>query len=115
MSLDKKLIDQFIDITSLAAIACYQHIGKENKLLADKAYLDNVLKDGKEKATVVADSVLKDIYDVIKKTYISGVSLSSILHYGIAKSFKNKNFEIGNLNYLENIKYTKKLSSNIRF
>ena len=35
------------------------------KLLADKAYLDNVLKDGKEKATVVADSVLKDIYDVI--------------------------------------------------
>ena len=35
------------------------------KLIADKAYLDNVLKDGKEKATVVADSVLKDIYDVI--------------------------------------------------
>ena len=35
------------------------------KLLADKAYLDNVLKDGKEKATVVADSVLKDIYDII--------------------------------------------------
>ena len=28
MSLDKNLIDQFIDITSLAAIACYQHIGK---------------------------------------------------------------------------------------
>ena len=35
------------------------------KLLADKAYLDNVLKDGKEKATVVADSVLKDVYDII--------------------------------------------------
>ncbi len=55
---------------------------------------------------------LKDIYDVIKKTHISGVSLSSILHYGIAKSFKNKNFEIGNLNYLENIKYTKKKPQN---
>ncbi|PPR46126.1 MAG: Tryptophan--tRNA ligase [Alphaproteobacteria bacterium MarineAlpha5_Bin7] len=35
------------------------------KLLADKAYLDNVLKDGKEKATIVADSVLKDVYDII--------------------------------------------------
>ena len=35
------------------------------KLLADKAYLDNVLKDGKEKATVVAVSVLKDVYDII--------------------------------------------------
>ena len=35
------------------------------KLLADKAYLDNVLKDGKEKAMIVADSVLKDVYDII--------------------------------------------------
>ena len=55
---------------------------------------------------------IKDIYDVIKKTHVSGVSLSSILHYGIAKSFKNKNFEIGNLNYLENIKYNKKKPQN---
>tara|TARA_B100001540_G_C15788737_1_gene634452 strand:+ start:1180 stop:2130 length:951 start_codon:yes stop_codon:yes gene_type:complete len=45
MSLDKKLIDQFIDITSLAAIACYQHIGKENKLLADKAATDEMRKN----------------------------------------------------------------------
>ena len=35
------------------------------KLIADKGYLDNVLKEGKEKATVVADSVLKDVYKII--------------------------------------------------
>ena len=35
------------------------------KLIADKAYLDNVLKDGKEKAMIVADSVLKDVYKII--------------------------------------------------
>ncbi len=35
------------------------------KLIADKGYLDNVLKDGKEKATVVADSVLKNVYKII--------------------------------------------------
>lgn len=40
MSLDKKLLDQLTNITSNAAIACYQHIGKQNKILADKAATD---------------------------------------------------------------------------
>ena len=40
MSLDKNLIESLIDITSKAAISCYPHLGKENKILADKAATD---------------------------------------------------------------------------
>jgi len=40
MSLDKNLIESLIDITSKAAIACYPHLGKDNKILADKAATD---------------------------------------------------------------------------
>tara|TARA_Y100000590_G_scaffold453496_1_gene598647 strand:- start:1743 stop:2690 length:948 start_codon:yes stop_codon:yes gene_type:complete len=40
MSLDKKLLENLIDITSKAAISCYPHLGKENKILADKAATD---------------------------------------------------------------------------
>ena len=42
MSLDKKLIDKFIDVTTSAAIACFKHVGKKNKLLADKAATDDM-------------------------------------------------------------------------
>tara|TARA_Y100000590_G_scaffold468527_1_gene651575 strand:+ start:133 stop:1077 length:945 start_codon:yes stop_codon:yes gene_type:complete len=45
MSLDKKLLDQLTNITSNAAIACYQHIGKQNKVLADKAATDIMRND----------------------------------------------------------------------
>ena len=45
MSLDKNLIDQFVNITSGAAIASYKHIGKKNKKLADKAATDNMRKN----------------------------------------------------------------------
>ena len=41
-------------------------INKEmRKLMDDKAYLDNIMKKGKEKAIYVADSVLKKVYDAI--------------------------------------------------
>ena len=40
MSLNKKLIDKFINITSLAAIACHKYIGKNDKIIADKAATD---------------------------------------------------------------------------
>ncbi len=40
MSLDKNLIESLIDITSKAAISCYPHLGKGNKILADKAATD---------------------------------------------------------------------------
>ena len=42
MNLDKKLIDIFANVTSDAAIACYNYLGKENKILADKAATDSM-------------------------------------------------------------------------
>ena len=40
MSLNKDIIDKFINVTSLAAIATYKYIGKKNKIAADKAAVD---------------------------------------------------------------------------
>ena len=40
--LDKDLLNQLSNITSSAAIACYPHIGKKDKLIADKAATDNM-------------------------------------------------------------------------
>ena len=40
MSLNKNLIEKLIDITSQAAISCYPHLGKGNKIVADKAATD---------------------------------------------------------------------------
>ena len=42
MPLNKSLIDNFINITSKAAVSCYEHIGKKNKILADKAATDSM-------------------------------------------------------------------------
>ena len=36
-----------------------------NKLMGDKAYLDAIMKNGKEKAIYVADSVLNKVYDTV--------------------------------------------------
>ena len=40
MSLDKKYIDQFINVTSKAAIASYHLVGKKDKIAADQAAVD---------------------------------------------------------------------------
>ena len=45
MELDKKLLDKIIDVTSNAAIACYPHLGKKDKILADKAATDDMRKN----------------------------------------------------------------------
>ncbi len=45
MNLNKELINQLIDITSNAAIACYPHIGKKDKILADKSSTDAMRKN----------------------------------------------------------------------
>ena len=42
MILEKKLIDNFIDITSNAAVACHKFIGKNDKISADKAATDSM-------------------------------------------------------------------------
>ena len=40
MTIDKKYIDQFINVTSKAAIASSHLVGKQNKVAADKAAVD---------------------------------------------------------------------------
>jgi len=40
--LDENLLDNLVNITSRSAIACYPHIGKKNKVLADKAATDEM-------------------------------------------------------------------------
>ena len=45
MDLSKNLLEKIIDITSNAAIACYPHIGKKNKIITDKAATDVMRKN----------------------------------------------------------------------
>lgn len=41
-------------------------IGNEiNKLLKDQQYLDKIMIDGNNKATIEADSVLKKVYEIV--------------------------------------------------
>ena len=40
MTIDKKYIDQFINVTSKAAIASSRLVGKKNKIAADQAAVD---------------------------------------------------------------------------
>ena len=42
MTIDQKFIDQFVNITSKAAVASYPLIGKNNKVEADKAAVDSM-------------------------------------------------------------------------
>ena len=45
MSLDKNLIDQFVNVTSKAAIASSFLVGKNDKVAADKAAVDSMRKE----------------------------------------------------------------------
>ena len=45
MSIDKKFIDQFIEITSRAALASSYLVGKKDKIAADKAAVDSMRSD----------------------------------------------------------------------
>ena len=44
MILNKNLVDQFINVTSAAAVACSKHIGKNDKIIADKAATEAMRK-----------------------------------------------------------------------
>ena len=44
MNLDKNLIDKLVNITSSASIACHKYVGKNDKVLADKAATDAIEK-----------------------------------------------------------------------
>ena len=45
MELSKEFLDKIINVTSNAAIACYPHLGKKDKILADKAATDEMRKN----------------------------------------------------------------------
>ena len=45
MNLSKNLLEKIIAVTSNAAIACYPHIGKKNKIITDKAATDIMRKN----------------------------------------------------------------------
>ena len=45
MAIDKKFINQFINVTSKAAIASSYFVGKKNKIAADKAAVDSMRKE----------------------------------------------------------------------
>tara|TARA_B100000029_G_scaffold516511_1_gene630418 strand:- start:77 stop:1021 length:945 start_codon:yes stop_codon:yes gene_type:complete len=42
---DSNFINELSDITSKAAVACYEHIGKGNKIIADKVATDSMRKN----------------------------------------------------------------------
>ena len=43
MIFEKNFLDNIINITSNAAIACYPHLGKKDKILVDKAAFEVTL------------------------------------------------------------------------
>ena len=45
MPLNKELVNNIISVTSKAAISCYSYIGKNNKIIADKAATDSMRKE----------------------------------------------------------------------
>jgi len=45
VNLNKQLIDKLIEITSYAAVACHKYIGKNDKVIADKAATDAMRKN----------------------------------------------------------------------
>ena len=53
------------------------------------------------------------IYNVIKNTTITGVALSSFLHYEATKLFKIKKKKIGNYFFIDNLKKNKKITNNL--
>ena len=57
MSLDKNLINKFVNITSHAAISCYKFIGKNDKTIADKAATD-VMRHNLNKLNIEGEVVI---------------------------------------------------------
>ena len=45
MAIEQKFIDQFVNVTSKAAVASYNFIGKKDKIAADKAAVDSMRND----------------------------------------------------------------------
>ena len=57
MKLSKELLNNLIEITSNSAIACFPYIGKNEKILADKAATD-VMRDQLNKLNIKGEVVI---------------------------------------------------------
>ena len=57
MTIDKKYIDQFINVTSKAAIATYHFVGKKDKIASDKAAVD-AMRDELNKIDMTGEIVI---------------------------------------------------------
>ena len=57
---------------------------------------------------------IKHIYDVIRFTNVSGVAISSMLHYESAKFLPRVKTKIGNTLYLESVKKISKKPNTIQ-
>ena len=57
MKLSKDLLNNLVDITSNSAIACFPYIGKNEKILADKAATD-VMRDQLNKLNIKGEVVI---------------------------------------------------------
>ena len=57
MKLSKNLLNNLVDITSNSAIACFPYIGKNEKILADKAATD-VMRDQLNKLDIKGEVVI---------------------------------------------------------
>ena len=62
MRLTQELLNELINITSNAAIASYQYIGKNEKILADKASTD-IMRDQLNKLETPDEKVKRNLTD----------------------------------------------------
>ena len=57
MTIDKKYLNQFINVTSRAAVASYFHIGKKDKITVDQSAVD-VMRDELNKIDMTGEIVI---------------------------------------------------------
>ena len=57
MTIDKKFIDQFANVTSKAALSSYHLVGKKDKVAADKAAVDS-MRDELNKLDIKGEIVI---------------------------------------------------------
>ena len=67
MSLDKKLIDKLVNITSSASIACHKYIGKNDKLVADKSATDSMRNNLNK-----LDNYVENLFNTINTKRLAG-------------------------------------------
>ena len=68
MTIDKKYLNQFINVTSRAAVASYFHIGKKDKITVDQSAVD-VMRDELNKIDMTGEIVIGERSDKAPMLY----------------------------------------------